>query len=421
MYIALVGACSYGYYEMYDDATGRPFTLIYTAAAGGILSGVFRQTVRTGDSGTPVDAIPSSGYLFTKWSDGVTNNPRIDMRVAWNINTEAGFIYKIAYIRFDSQGADVPAVPGSLIVRAPATTVVTLPIQPALAGKYFGGWWTAPIGVGTEFTAATTVTADMTVYAQWSDAPVHKVFFIANDGRAAGVMGSQSIPQHTGRTLDACVYIMGGFDFSGWATSADGAVVYADQAVFEMALEDVLLYARWQWKEYALRDIGPAGGLICHINPAADSEGWKYLEAAPSSVSLGWGKKPWGGWRSLIGISAQGLAIGKGIGNTAAIVASYGAAEPYENRADYAARLCDELVVEYGNLVYNDWFLPGRDELALLRSNLQQYGVGGFLREQYWSSSERNSDTAMSLHFRNGRWSSSRKYYQYLVHAVRAF
>ena len=33
-----------------------------------------------------------------------------------------------------------------------------------------------------------------------------------------------------------------------------------------------------------LRDTGPAGGFIFYINPDADADGWKYLEAAPGDA-----------------------------------------------------------------------------------------------------------------------------------------
>jgi uncharacterized repeat protein (TIGR02543 family) len=42
-----------------------------------------------------------------------------------------------------------------------------MPTEPTRSGYTFGGWWTATGGGGTQFTVATAVTADSTVYAKW--------------------------------------------------------------------------------------------------------------------------------------------------------------------------------------------------------------------------------------------------------------
>ena len=86
-------------------------------------------------------------------------------------------------VTFDSQGADVPADPALLEVSSPDTTIVSLPSEPARAGFLFNGWWTEPAGGGSEFTAATTVSGDLTVYAHW-----------VADGVFAGGSGTEAEP-----------------------------------------------------------------------------------------------------------------------------------------------------------------------------------------------------------------------------------
>jgi hypothetical protein len=79
---------------------------------------------------------------------------------------------------------------------------------------------------------------------------------------------------------------------------------------------------------YALRDIGPAGGLIFY------KSGNNYLEAAPIDQSAGIT------WSNVIDASAgaSGTAIGTGQANTTAIIGQAG-------HTSSAAKLCDDLVI----------------------------------------------------------------------------
>ncbi|HDR52184.1 MAG TPA: DUF1566 domain-containing protein, partial [Mariniphaga anaerophila] len=70
-------------------------------------------------------------------------------------------------VTFDSQGADKEAEPTSITVTRPATTIDELPTPPEKTYYSFSGWFTEVDGGGTEFTASTEVTEDITVYAKW--------------------------------------------------------------------------------------------------------------------------------------------------------------------------------------------------------------------------------------------------------------
>ncbi|WP_133241452.1 InlB B-repeat-containing protein [Balneicella halophila] len=72
--------------------SGTTHTLTYVAGTGGTISGTAIQTVKEGESGTAVEAIPDTGYEFVKWSDGSTDNPRTDTNVTMNINVTAEFM-----------------------------------------------------------------------------------------------------------------------------------------------------------------------------------------------------------------------------------------------------------------------------------------------------------------------------------------
>ncbi len=69
-------------------------------------------------------------------------------------------------VTFHKNGGDTEASPAQITVTS-GSTVGTLPTAPTRDGYTFKGWNTAPDGNGTEFTADTPVTGDITVYAQW--------------------------------------------------------------------------------------------------------------------------------------------------------------------------------------------------------------------------------------------------------------
>ena len=120
---------------------------------------------------------------------------------------------------------------------------------------------------------------------------------------------------------------------------------------------------------YAVGDTGPAGGWIFY-DKGSYSDGWRYLEAAPSDQST---RIQWYNGNIVV-TGATGTAIGTGQANTTAIVTIQGA-------GNYAAQLCNDLIVDG----YNDWFLPSKDELDKLYIN--KVVIGGFAGF-YWSSSE---------------------------------
>lgn len=71
--------------------TTNNFTLNYTAGPNGSLSGSTSQVIDAGNDGTSVLALSDSGYIFTGWSDGITQNPRTDLDVNTHISVTANF------------------------------------------------------------------------------------------------------------------------------------------------------------------------------------------------------------------------------------------------------------------------------------------------------------------------------------------
>lgn len=73
-------------------------------------------------------------------------------------------------VTFDKNGGGTEADPTTKTVVS-GGNVGTLPTAPTRSGYTFIGWNTAANGTGTAFTAATAVTANITVYAQWTAVP----------------------------------------------------------------------------------------------------------------------------------------------------------------------------------------------------------------------------------------------------------
>jgi uncharacterized repeat protein (TIGR02543 family) len=67
-------------------------------------------------------------------------------------------------VTFDSQGGSSVSAITNIISGA----TITLPTNPTKANYIFAGWNTAADGSGTAFTASTKITANITVYAQWT-------------------------------------------------------------------------------------------------------------------------------------------------------------------------------------------------------------------------------------------------------------
>ena len=67
------------------------FTVTYSVSAGGAINGTANQSVKEGEDGTEVTAVPNDGYQFVKWSDGLTEVTRQDKNVTSDISVTAQF------------------------------------------------------------------------------------------------------------------------------------------------------------------------------------------------------------------------------------------------------------------------------------------------------------------------------------------
>jgi hypothetical protein len=102
--------------------TLNSYTLSYAADEGGTITGSLSQTVNHGDDGTPVTAVPNSGYNFVKWSDDVTDNPRTDVNVTEDITVTAEFAQSLYNVSFWISDGMQPIVGATITVNDQALT-----------------------------------------------------------------------------------------------------------------------------------------------------------------------------------------------------------------------------------------------------------------------------------------------------------
>ena len=120
------------------------------------------------------------------------------------------------------------------------------------AGYTFKGWATTSNGEvvyadGAEYTMGAE--ASYTLYAVW-EANKNTLVFDANGG--SGTMDNLTVA--TGNTVTLTNgFTKPGYSFMGWATTADGEVVYADGAEYTMGAEpSYTLYAVWKLDVYTI-------------------------------------------------------------------------------------------------------------------------------------------------------------------------
>ena len=178
-------------------------------------------------------------------------------------------------------------------------------------------------------------------------------------------------------------------------------------------------------------DSGNADGLI------STECGWRYLEAAPTALSytnssgttiwyyrFGYYRTSSSGSNLTVGTKTT---IGTGKANTEALVKAMGEtayrSSSGTTKGIYAAKACADYSITVDGVVYDDWFLPSKNELDLMYDNLKAKGLGSFASDYYgyWSSSEYSCDNAWDQYFDYGNQSGSSRSCNGYVHPVRAF
>jgi len=158
---------------------------------------------------------------------------------------------------------------------------------------------------------------------------------------------------------------------------------------------------------YNIGDKGPAGGIV-FLDKGYYSDEWRYLEAASSDIMGKAACSEWGEW-----INGTNTSVGTGKKNTQLWVDHF--------QGNKKTGMAAQLVSQFAQGGFTDWFLPSKEELNFMYENLKKKGLGGFKNDNYWSSSQVDSYALWSQNFSNGNQNSNNSTETCNMRAIRAF
>jgi uncharacterized repeat protein (TIGR02543 family) len=190
---------------------------------------------------TAVGTLPANptkaGFVFSGWF--TDNNTFLNQFTAATVVTADITVYAqwTAAVTFDSTGGSAVAAKTGIV---PGATVGTLPANPTRANYRFDGWFIDNTTFLTQFTAATPVDANITVYAKWT--ALYTVTFDSNGGSSVAAIAN--IPHGSTVTSMPANPTKANSVFEGW---------YLDNASFTNAFvptnpvtTNITAYAKWK-------------------------------------------------------------------------------------------------------------------------------------------------------------------------------
>ena len=198
------------------------------------------------------DAASNGTYTSVNATNSLSVNATVNSAGTWNLYAKdrAGNISNVASynyytITYDKNGGS-SCTKASEILRS--GRAVDLTPTCSRTGYTFKGWMNSS---GTKVTSM-NISANTTLYAIW-DANAYTITFNGN-GANGGSTGNASCTYDANCTLTSNGFTKTGYSFAGWATSANGSVVYANGAtVNSLATSGTYtLYAKWNVNSYTV-------------------------------------------------------------------------------------------------------------------------------------------------------------------------
>jgi uncharacterized repeat protein (TIGR02543 family) len=190
------------------------------------------------------DTPARSGYTFNGWytsSGGGGTQFTAATTVSGNIAVYAKWTITQYTVTFDADGGN-PAAQTRTVNSGASIGTSNMPGTPTKSGYTFNGWYTSSGGGGTEFTAATIVSGNITVYAKWTITQ-YTVTFNADGGNPAAQTRTVNSGASIGTSNMPGTPTKSGYGFGGWYTSSGGGGTQFTAATTVNG--DITVYAKW--------------------------------------------------------------------------------------------------------------------------------------------------------------------------------
>jgi len=190
-----------------------------------------------------------------------------EISISWGGKSASFFVTvnaKTWTVTFNSDGANTEANPASInVAEAIPPPTVNLPTAPTKTGFNFGGWFTEKNGAGTEFTAATGVTASVTVYAKWNSYSYTITF--DGDGATTQANPTSKTVATPAITIDSLPIppAKTGWLFGGWFTGKNGVGIEFNGST--TVTSTITVFAKWNPYSYTITFDGD--GATTQANP----------------------------------------------------------------------------------------------------------------------------------------------------------
>ncbi len=216
-------------------------------------SSVATENVPYGDYATEPADPTRYGYDFDGWFTAESGGTAWDFganAITAATTIHAQWTLADFTVSYDSQG-------GSAVGSETVTfgNYAAEPLDPALTGYTFLGWYTLASGGTAWDFGATAITGDLTLYAHW--APIdYAVTFDTQGGSAvagATVAYGETVPSPSAPTLS-------GYAFDGWFTAASGGTEWDFLA--DTITGDTTIYAHWTPIDYTLTFDSQGGSAV---------------------------------------------------------------------------------------------------------------------------------------------------------------
>ena len=231
---------------LYAHWTPIMFTVTFNGNGGSASKGSAQVAY-----GTAIGTLPGAsrtGYGLVGWFTAANGGNQISANttVTGNMTVYAHWSNISYTVTFNGNGgsnaASMTVTHGAAIGNLPTSS---------RTGYTFDGWFTAASG-GTQVSAQTAVTGNMTLYAHWN-VNKYQLTFNGNGGNASTASVSVNYGAAIG-TLPTATRT--GYNFAGWWTAASGGNQVSAQTT---VTGNMTLYAHWNVKQFTLTFNGNGG------------------------------------------------------------------------------------------------------------------------------------------------------------------